>query len=86
MATAAAICRPVTMPPAASTGTSRTGSDGLDHLGNQHHGGDLTAVAAGLGALRDDEVDAARDLLDRVLIGADQRGDGDAVRPARSIM
>ena len=34
IATAAAICLPVTMPPAASTGTAPI--DGLEHLGDQH--------------------------------------------------
>ena len=33
-------------------------ADGVDHLGHQHHRGDLAAVAAGLGALGDDDVDA----------------------------
>ena len=33
---------------------------GVDDLGDQHHGGDLAGVAAGLGALGDDEVDARR--------------------------
>ena len=38
--------------------------DRLDHLGHQHHGRDLAAMAAGLGALHHQDVDAGRDLAD----------------------
>ena len=81
IATAAAICLPVTIPPAASTGTAPV--DGLDDLGDQHHRRHLAAVAAGLGALRDDQIHARRDLFDGMLLGADERGDGDAALLAR---
>jgi len=57
--------------------------DGFDHLRDEHQRRHLTAVAAGLGSLRDDQVDASGDLFDRVLLGADQRGDGHAVFAAR---
>ena len=78
MASAAAICRPVPMPPAASTGV---GADGVDHLGPQHDRADLAGVAAALGALGDDDVDAGVLVL-RGLVGrAAQRGD----EPARRV-
>ena len=57
--------------------------DGLDDLGNQHHRRHLAAVPAGLGALRDDEIHARRDLLGGVLLGADEGGDGNAALLAR---
>ena len=63
---------PFMIPPAASTGTSRIGLIAFDHLGHQHHGGDLAAVAAGLRALHHQDVDAGVDLADGVLLGADQ--------------
>ncbi len=34
----------------------RRGRDGVDHLGDECHGGDAPGVAAGLGALRHDHV------------------------------
>src|ERR1700712_49474 len=64
----AAICRPVMMPPAARTVTERF--DRLDHLGHQHHGGTLAAMAAGLGALHHQNIDAGRNLADRMLLGS----------------
>ena len=36
-------------------------------------------MAAGLGALHDQDIDAGRDLAQRMLLGADQRRDGNAV-------
>ena len=75
-ASAAAICRPDPMPPAASTGSRR---DRVDDLGDEHHRRDLAGVAAGLGALGDDDVDALLDLLARLLGAADERGDLHAV-------
>jgi hypothetical protein len=55
----AAICRPDRL-------------NRLDHLGHQHHGRDLAAMAAGLGALHDENIDAGRDLAERMLLGTDQ--------------
>ncbi len=46
--------------------------DRVDDLRDQHHRGDLAGVAAGLRALRDDQVGAGRDLAARVLDGADE--------------
>ena len=43
------------MPPAAE---HRDGRHGVDDLGDEHHRADLAGVAAGLGALGDDDVDA----------------------------
>ncbi len=74
---AATICRPEPIPPAASTGT--LGTDRVDHLGDQHHAGDLAGVPARLVALRDHDVDAAGHVPGRVLGLAGQRGDRDAV-------
>ena len=52
------------MPPAAEHGH---GGDGVDDLGDEHHRADLAGVAAGLGALGDDDVDAGR----HVALGVD---------------
>ncbi len=78
----AAICRPVMMPPAAQHRHVADLLDRLDHLRHQHHGRDLAAMAAGLGALHHEDVDAGRDLAQRVLLGADEGGDRHAVLPA----
>ena len=59
-ASPAAICRPVPMPPAASTGRR---PDRIDDLGDNTIEQIVAGVAAGLGALRDDDVDADLDLL-----------------------
>ncbi len=75
-ASAAAICWPLPIPPAASTGT---GGDLLDHLGPQHDGPDLAAVAAGLAALGDDDVDAGVGVLAGLGRRTAQRGDLAAV-------
>ncbi len=75
-ARAAAICRPLPMPPAAD---DRGGSHGVDDLGHEHHGGDLTGVAAGLGPLGHDDVDTRRVVALGVGQGARQGGD----RPPR---
>jgi hypothetical protein len=56
MASAAAICRPVPTPPA----EHRRRRDRVDDLGPEHHAADVARVAAALGALRDDDVDAGR--------------------------
>ena len=48
------------------------------HLGNQDHGGDFAAMATRFGALRDDDVHPSRNLPDRMLPCADQRGTRDA--------
>ena len=61
----AAICRPEPMPPAPSTGTS--GPTASTMSGVEHHAGDLAGVPAGLVALRHDDVDAVRDVAERVL-------------------
>ena len=53
--------------------------------GVQHHAGDLAGVAAGLVALGDDDVDAVAHVRQRVLGGAGERGDLDAVLVAFSI-
>ena len=71
-ASAAAICSPLPMPPAASTGTGR---DGLDDLGPQHDRADLAAVAAALAALGDDDVDVGGGVLQRLVRRAAQRRD-----------
>ena len=44
----------------------------VDHLGHQHHGRDLAGVAAGLGALRDDQVHAGGGVPARVFGGSGQ--------------
>ena len=54
------------------------GTDRVDHLRHEHHGGDLPRVAAGFGALRDDDVHAHRALRLRVLGLSAQRADEDA--------
>jgi hypothetical protein len=51
----------------------------LDHLGHQHHGRNLATMAAGLGALYHQDIDAGRDLTERMLLGADQCRDRHAV-------
>ena len=56
--------------------------DRLDHFRHQHHGRDLAAMAAGLGALYHEDIDAGRDLAQRVLLGADQGRNRHAVFPA----
>ena len=76
-AMAAAIWRPSPIPPAASTGTR--GADRVHDLGDQHHGGDLAAMATGFGALGHDHVDADRQLALGVLLRADQGADQQAV-------
>ena len=55
------------------------GADRVHDVGRQHHRRHLAGVAAGLVALRDDDVDAVGDVAERVLGGAGQRGDLDAV-------
>ncbi len=55
------------------------GADGVDDLGYEHHRRDVAAVPAGFGALRDEHVDADRDLTFRVRLGADERADQEAV-------
>ena len=57
--------------------------DGLENLRDDDERADLAAVPTGLGALRDDQVNARGDLLDGVLLGSDQRRDGDATFLAR---
>src|SRR4051794_39140123 len=78
----AAICRPVMMPPAASTGTSQIGLIALITSGTSTHGRDLAAMAAGLGALRDQDIDTGRDLAQRMLLGTDERCNGHAMLAA----
>ena len=51
----------------------------VDDLGPQDHRGDLAGVPATLVPLRDDDVDAGRNVVTGVLDGTGQRGDGDAV-------
>ena len=53
--------------------------DRVDHLRHEGHGGDLTGVPPGLGALRDDEVTSGRDRGDRVADLAAHRPDQDVV-------
>ena len=72
IASAAAICRPLPMPPAASTGARR---DRIDRPRATAPSSDLAGVAARLGALGDDDVDAGLDLLLRVVRVAGERGD-----------
>ena len=54
-------------------------ADGVDDLGDQHHGADLAGVAAGLVALRDDQVDAGLHVALGVLGCAGQRADPPAL-------
>ena len=61
----------------------RAVADRVDHLGDQHHRRDLAAVPAGLGALRDEDVDAVRDVVLRVADAPDERADVDAVLVGR---
>ena len=59
IATAAAICLPGDDAAGGQHGHVLPGRlDGVHHLGDQHQRGHLAAVPAGLGALRDDQVDA----------------------------
>ena len=53
--------------------------DRVDHLGNEHHRGDLAGVPAGFVTLRDDDVDAVVDVPLRVHRLARERGDLHAV-------
>ena len=48
-------------------------------LGDQHHRRDFTGTAAGLSALRDDQVDAGGGVPQRVLSGPGQGGHHDVV-------
>ena len=59
-ASAAATCRPVPMPPAASTGARPPNR--VNDFRHQHHRCDLAGVTAGLVALGDDDVDAVVDV------------------------
>ena len=59
----------------AARGEHRRRRHRVDHLGPQHHRADLAGVAAALGALRDDDVDARRLVLQRLVGAAAQRGD-----------
>ena len=63
----------------ATSGEDGGGRDRVDALGREDHGRDLAGVAAGLGAGGDDDVDAGLALLDGLLGGADEGGDGDVV-------
>ena len=76
-ASAAAIWRPHADATRGEHG--HVGADRVDHLGDEHHRGDLAAVAAGLGALRDEHVDALHHLALGVRLRADERADEDAV-------
>jgi hypothetical protein len=44
-------------PTDATSTQHRDRCDGVDHLGDEHHGSDLAGVATGLGTLGDDDVD-----------------------------
>jgi hypothetical protein len=46
---------------------------GADHLGDQHQGRNLAAVAAGLAALGNDDIDPGGGLAQGMLLGPDQR-------------
>lgn len=67
----------------AATGNAASGqhrhfaSAGFNHLGHQHHGGDLAGVAAGLGALGDDHIDPGLHMAGRVVGLAAHRADHD---------
>src|SRR5439155_25804504 len=50
--------RHLAAPGDAPGGQYRQGRHGVDDLGDEHHGGDLAGVAAGLVALGHDDVDA----------------------------
>ena len=64
----------------AAGGQDGEGGDGVDDLGPEHEGADLTGVAAALGALADDEVEAGllvvQRMLDRAGQGADEAARG----------
>ena len=77
-ASAAAICSPVPMPPAASTGV---GATAVDDLGPEHDRADLAGVAAALAALGDDDVDAGFLVLQGLVRRAAERGDRAGPRP-----
>src|SRR3954447_14085284 len=74
------------MPPAASTGTS--GPTASTAPGPEPPLHTVAGVPAGLGALRDDDVDADLDLLLRVPLAADEGRDEDAVfvRPVDDLL
>ena len=55
------------------------GTDGVDHLGDQHHGRDLPTVASGLVALGDDHVDPPLQVLLGVAGRAAECADQDAL-------
>ena len=74
IASAAAICEPSRD---AARREHRRRRDLLDHLRPQHDRADLAGVAAGLGALRDDDVDTDVDVLLRVTRAARERRDQD---------
>ena len=57
-------------------------ADGVDHLGHERHRGDLPGVAAGLGALGDDEVAARLHRADGVADLAAHRADEDVAARA----
>ena len=67
----------------AATGNSAGGqhghavATGLDHLGHQHHGGNLASVTARLGALGHDHIDTSCDVAHRVLGFATQGANQD---------
>ena len=72
--------RHLAAPGDAAGGQHRAGRHGVDDLGDEHHGGDLAGVAAGLVALGHDDVDAGGHVALGVLALAGQGGDGDVRR------
>jgi hypothetical protein len=64
---------------AAGSENMRVGADRVDDVRHEHHRGDLAGVAARLGALRDDDVDAVVDVRTGVLGLAGECGHGHAV-------
>ena len=62
----------------AAGGQDRHRPDSFNHFGNEDHRRDFSRVPAGLRALRDDDIDAGRDLRLRLMGAADERRDEDA--------